>query len=400
MQVTGASDGTVETTPPGGYGIYKSTDSGQSWSRVLWQPGVKGTELRMDPGNPQTLYAGLQSAGFYKSTDGGANWTPINTGIDASLLTGGQYAADWAEIAIAPSTTSTLYAALAQCPSGFTATGNWWCQPAIYKSTDSGQSWTQQRAFVQSPPDLDLAPSTYSTYGHKLIVHPTDATKLWFTGMMLGYSDNSGVDWNEMGSNTAAALHPDHHDLYVFVDGSNLLGFDANDGGFFVGDLNADVWDDQPQYGLQITQLQSIATVPGAPGGLLIGTQDNGADWLNGATWQLSDLGDAASTFADADDPTTTYDVVGKWGEDSTKVTPVGVCHSGLQCRGWPEPDVSTRGLSKTEPVSWYPPMVQGGVVPPVSAHPLLLGGNLLHISTDQATLVRPSSDTGRPHFA
>jgi photosystem II stability/assembly factor-like uncharacterized protein len=80
-------------------GLYKSIDRGQSWSATELMTSVK--ELVIDPTNPQTLYAGLDYVGVYKTTDGGANWTRVlgfnNNPFEA--------------MAIDPVSPNTLYAA-------------------------------------------------------------------------------------------------------------------------------------------------------------------------------------------------------------------------------------------------------------------------------------------------
>src|SRR3954466_11451531 len=77
-------------------GLYKTTDGGRSWTRILYVDTLTGaTDLAMDPRNPNVLYAAtyqrLRSAfGFngggpgsalYKTTDGGATWTKLENGI-------------------------------------------------------------------------------------------------------------------------------------------------------------------------------------------------------------------------------------------------------------------------------------------------------------------------------
>ena len=79
-------------------GVFKTTDGGQTWQRVLFIDDDTGaTELVMDPSNNKTLYAstyqrrrapwgmngGGPGSGIWKSTDAGATWSRIETGIPA-----------------------------------------------------------------------------------------------------------------------------------------------------------------------------------------------------------------------------------------------------------------------------------------------------------------------------
>jgi uncharacterized repeat protein (TIGR01451 family) len=83
------------------FGVYKSTDSGASFSLLLGSPRAV-TTLAIDPENPDTIYAGTFASGLQKSTNGGSTWSPVNTGLTR---------ADIAAVAIDPSNPSVLYAA-------------------------------------------------------------------------------------------------------------------------------------------------------------------------------------------------------------------------------------------------------------------------------------------------
>jgi photosystem II stability/assembly factor-like uncharacterized protein len=67
-------------------GVFKSTDGGASWRATTGLPveGEEGTEvmaLAINPQFPQILYAGTYGQGIYKSTDSGETWFPINSGL-------------------------------------------------------------------------------------------------------------------------------------------------------------------------------------------------------------------------------------------------------------------------------------------------------------------------------
>jgi hypothetical protein len=395
-EFTNAADATVLTSPAGSYGVYKSTDSGTTWTLVLTRTGVKATDLEMDPTNPQVLYAAMQSAGFFKSINGGLTWTAMNAGIDPTLLTGSATPADWAELAIAPSTPSTLYAAIGYCPNGFQDTGTGWCKPGIYESMDGGAQWQLQSAFVPaSDPSLASADSyydplsAYSTYHHKLIVHPTDPTQVWFLGTQLSYSNGLGCSSGSGCSGswtTVGDLHFDHHDLFLFRNNGSLEALDANDGGFFVGDGQF-TWDDGSQWGLQVTQLQSLTIVPGSPGTLLQGTQDNGTNVLvSTSVWQHVDDGDSASAFVDVDRPWIAYDDYTKTDSQTPRR-----CTNNLSCNfNWStgfDGQVVNGGINTSDPSAYYPPMQQsaGGLLPFQQFHSLFIASNKLYASsTDQ----------------
>ncbi|HLA89006.1 MAG TPA: hypothetical protein VJL28_01085 [Gemmatimonadaceae bacterium] len=120
-------------------GIYRSTDGGQSFQRVLFKDeNTGGNDVDIDPRNPSIVYANLWEArqgpwenaawsgtngGLFKSTDGGATWKPLSRGLPPG--------ANQANVAIAPSNPRRLYATVASQGVG------------IYRSDDAGETWTQ-----------------------------------------------------------------------------------------------------------------------------------------------------------------------------------------------------------------------------------------------------------------
>lgn len=72
-------------------GIYKSTDGGAHWERMLGIDGTAGIDLVMDTENPNHLYASLwqrsrsawnfveggEDSGLYETTDGGKDWSDL-----------------------------------------------------------------------------------------------------------------------------------------------------------------------------------------------------------------------------------------------------------------------------------------------------------------------------------
>jgi photosystem II stability/assembly factor-like uncharacterized protein len=90
-------------------GVYKSTNSGGSWSTV--DTGLSGnalsvTALAIDPTTSSTLYAGTAGGGVFRSTDSGGSWSPVNTGLSGNALS-------VTALTIDPTTSSTLYAGTA-----------------------------------------------------------------------------------------------------------------------------------------------------------------------------------------------------------------------------------------------------------------------------------------------
>jgi photosystem II stability/assembly factor-like uncharacterized protein len=126
-------------------GVFRSTDGGQTWRKVLYKDeNVGAIDLAFDPANAQTVYAALWAArrppwtvsnsyngpgsGLYKSTDGGDSWQPLTQGLPT-----------WAEglgrigIGIAPSNPKRMYALVDAHPQAV----------GLYRSDDAGRSWTR-----------------------------------------------------------------------------------------------------------------------------------------------------------------------------------------------------------------------------------------------------------------
>ncbi len=122
-------------------GIYRSTDGGRTFEKVLSKDeNTGGSDLEFDPKNPDIVYACLWEqrqgpwengawagthGGIFKSTDRGTTWKPLTRGLPAEGVV-------QADVAVAPSEPNRIYATV--------ATG----QPVgIYRSDDAGESWTR-----------------------------------------------------------------------------------------------------------------------------------------------------------------------------------------------------------------------------------------------------------------
>ena len=138
-------------------GIFRSTDGGATFEKVLYKDEyTSANDVRLDPRNPQVVYAALwqQQQGFYengafggpsggifKSIDGGTTWKQLEGGLPAVIE---------ANLAIATSDPSTIYAMVAGTgPNAAPSTGGRGGRGGgangsigFYKSTDAGGHWT------------------------------------------------------------------------------------------------------------------------------------------------------------------------------------------------------------------------------------------------------------------
>ena len=128
-------------------GVYKTTDGGRNWKRVLYVNNQTGaSDLVMEPGNPEVLYAGTWRAlrtpysmesggdgsGLYKSTDGGETWTSLKNKKGLPKGTWGIVG-----VAVAPSNPDKIYAIIEQQNGG------------LFVSSDAGETWTLTSSIIQ-----------------------------------------------------------------------------------------------------------------------------------------------------------------------------------------------------------------------------------------------------------
>ena len=370
-QTSNSTESTVTTSPAGHLGVWRSKDAGQTWANVL-DHKTPATDLEIDPQNHLVLFAGLRRDGLYRSIDGGTTWAAIGKGIPAAVLA----SSDWPEIAVfrnAKMAAATVYAVLGACAHPQEKGPVFWCSPAVYRSLDSGSTWTLMHAQVSPPPTYGDPLTGYASYTHALTVHPTNPNILWFGGINLYKSTDAGSTWTKIGNN---GLHPDHHQVAAVATSKavgGLVVYDVNDGGLFVGD-GQDQWDGGFQQGLAVTLFQSVST--NAKGDFLFGgTQDNGTNMYQGTeVWEHADDGDSASTLVDLDDENVLYDVY--FGADPRRCKGPGFCPFY-----WP--DITSGLNSQDVNVSWYPPLVQSATAAG-GAHPIYTGTTQLFQTPNQ----------------
>jgi len=122
-------------------GVFRSTDGGATWQKVLYKDENTGAvDLAFDPSNAQTVYAVLwaarqapweiggsfqtQGSGLFKSTDGGSTWQPLTGGLPTAAEGLGRIG-----IGIAPNDPRRMYA-LVDAKAG-----------GVYRSDDAGANW-------------------------------------------------------------------------------------------------------------------------------------------------------------------------------------------------------------------------------------------------------------------
>jgi photosystem II stability/assembly factor-like uncharacterized protein len=130
-------------------GIFRSTDGGRSFEKVLYKDeNTGGNDVDIDPSNPDIVYATMweerqgpwensvwagTGGGIFKSTDGGTTWKPLTNGLPQVVQ---------ANLAISPSNPKRIYASVAGAEAPGMLDGTRGGQ-GFYRSDDAGESWTR-----------------------------------------------------------------------------------------------------------------------------------------------------------------------------------------------------------------------------------------------------------------
>jgi photosystem II stability/assembly factor-like uncharacterized protein len=196
-------------------GVYKTTDGGKSWKKILFRNDSTGVaDLIMEPGNPNVLYASLWQAyrlpwtlwsggagsGIFKTTDGGDHWTEItrNPGLPSGVL--GRIG-----IAVSPAKPSRVWALIEHEPAG-----------GVYRSDDGGATWKYLNG------DRELRQRAW--YYSNIYADPKDTNVV--------AAPQVGPMWSKDGGKTFARGFGggDNHDIWWASDDSKRLVM-VNDGG-------------------------------------------------------------------------------------------------------------------------------------------------------------------------
>lgn len=298
-------------------GIYKSTDAGTSWSRVLFlNDSTSAIDVAVDPGNPDIVYAAMWerlrgpsfrkaagiNTGIYKSTDGGTTWNQLITGLPTPNPILGRIS-----IAVAPGNPNYVYALYKQASSP-NGSDNFF--HSFYKSTDKGNNWTLMPA--------GILPGEFSSFGWYfglLEVDPGNPEIVYCGDIDLFKSTNGGSSWQNITFSyfgTFDEQHPDQHALWINpADPDNLIC--GNDGGIFTTSVGTNPW--TKSYELPISQFYASEIDYLQPQIKLGGTQDNGTLKSNGLVdnWDFIYGGDGFHTKVDYSNSNIIY-AESQWG--------------------------------------------------------------------------------------
>ena len=249
-------------------GLYRSTDGGLTWSRILFTNETSGVaDMVMDPSNPGKIFVAMWDhqrwpwsfrsssggSGLWLTRDGGETFTEITTGLPEEKGRMG--------LAIAASEPDYVYAYVESQTS------------AIYRSTDGGLTWEKR-----GEKNIGSRPFYYA----EIYVDPQNENRVYTLFSGVNVSEDGALTFDKR---TAESVHLDHHAWYIDPLNPDRM-LDGNDGGMGITYDKGATW--RHIENLPLGQFYHINVDNDLPYNIYGGLQDNGSwrgpayTWYNG----------------------------------------------------------------------------------------------------------------------
>jgi len=243
-------------------GIFRSTDGGQTFQKVLYKDeNIGGNDVKIDPSNPTVVYATLWDAregpwengefngtggGVFKSTDGGQTWKQLAGGLPSGIIQ--------AYVAISHSDPQRLFASVA------TKTG-----VDLYRSNDGGGSWTVATT--------DPRPKNRIGGGDLPVpaFDPKNPNVLYVTSIVAWKSTDDGKSWTGW---RGAPGGDDYQNIWINPNDPNIILLGSDQGALITvnGGQSWSSWYNQPT-----AQLYHVNADNAFPYRLCSGQQESGS---------------------------------------------------------------------------------------------------------------------------
>ena len=252
-------------------GIFRSTDGGTTWKRVLYKDDNTGaTDVEIDPSNPNTIYAALWESrlgpsednnefsgtggGLFKSTDGGETWRQLKAGLPNNLVQ--------IDVAIAPSEPRRLYAIVATNEPHEYMSG---AGLGMFRSDDAGESWTK---ITDDPRPVMLIGGGDLPVPK---VDPKNPDVVYSASIVTVRSTDGGKTWTSL---RGAPGGDDYQNVWISPSDSNVILL-ASDQGAIVSLNGGKTW--SSWYNQPTAQLYHVGITATFPYQVCSGQQESGS---------------------------------------------------------------------------------------------------------------------------
>lgn len=248
-------------------GLYKSTDYGVNWYKVIENENIM--EVKINSQNPNTVFA-VSDRFFYRSHNGGETFEIITNGLQTSI---GRIAMD-----ITPADTAYVYLLVADAGNDFNG---------VFISSDGGSSFIKKygiesKNLLSSSQD-GSGDASQAWYDLAIAVSRTDKNRIYTGGVNIWTSSNGGTSWSNYTHwvyySESSYSHADIHSLDIY---GNTL-YCGSDGGAFKN-IDHSSWQNI-SVGLNISQIYKLSSSANGTR-ISTGCQDNGTNIKNNNDWK------------------------------------------------------------------------------------------------------------------
>lgn len=244
-------------------GVYRTTDGGKTWERVLYKDENTGAvQVAIDPKNPAIIYADLWAgrqgpwengawngpgSGLYKSVDGGNTWTKLTKGLPTVEQGLGRIG-----FCIAPSNPSRMYATVDAGANG-----------GMYRSDDAGESWKS----ISNDGRYWGRGSDFA----EVKVDPNNADIVYTANVVVWKSTDGGNSWKDF---RGAPGGDDYHRIWIDPDNTAVMLIASDQGAIITvnGGASFSSWYNQPT-----AQFYHVSTDNAFPYNVYGGQQESGS---------------------------------------------------------------------------------------------------------------------------
>ena len=244
-------------------GVYRTTDGGKNWQKVLYKDENTGAiQVVIDPNNSNIIYADMwagrlapwengmwngKESGLFKSMDGGTTWIKLTAGLPTTEQGLGRIG-----FCIAPSNSNRLYATVDAGKYG-----------GIYRSDDAGESWK----IMSADEKLWGRGSDFA----EIKVDPKNADIVYTADVVVWKSTDGGSNWNAF---RGAPGGDDYHRIWINPDNNNIMLIASDQGAIITvnGGETFSSWYNQPT-----AQFYHVSADNSFPYNVYSGQQESGS---------------------------------------------------------------------------------------------------------------------------